>query len=199
MKASFKSYRLLPPYGQEMKQRGVVLFFTLIVLAAMTLAALALVRSVDTTNLVAGNIALKQGAVQEADRMMNAAFTCLDSGGALLALDLGANTNTCNYYASLQPDVIKPFGVPDVLEVTPGVADAATGNTSSFVIERMCTAVGAWSEANCVASPFGKSVTPTNRGKPSFTPPQALYRVSVRVAGPRNSITYSQMIMNSAL
>ena len=42
-------------------QSGVVLFIALIVLVAMSLAGVALVRSVDTNLLIAGNLAFKQG------------------------------------------------------------------------------------------------------------------------------------------
>ena len=42
------------------KQRGVVLFIALIALVAMSLAAVALVRSVDTATIIAGNLAFKQ-------------------------------------------------------------------------------------------------------------------------------------------
>ena len=41
-------------------QRGLVLFFALIALVAMSLAALALVRSVDTSTLISGNLAFRQ-------------------------------------------------------------------------------------------------------------------------------------------
>ena len=181
------------------RQKGVVLFFALIALVAMTLAALAMVRSVDTANLVAGNIALKQGATQEADRVMNTAFACLDSGGALLAVSLNNNNATCNYFASLQPDVNRPFGFPDVLDTIAGTTDAATGNTSAFIIERMCNAAGAFDAATCVDSPFGK--TPqmgSTSGSDPLAAPQALYRISVRVVGPRNVVAYSQMVLNAS-
>lgn len=195
-------------------QAGAILFFTLIALVAMTLAALAMVRSVDTSNLVAGNVALKQGAIQEADRIINTAFACLDSGGELLPLGLESTVATCNYYAFLQPDRLAPFGVPDLLEVTPGVLDPVTQNTSSYVIERMCTdptpfpplpsitgltTTGAWNEPTCIASPFGKAMSYTDRGKPALTPTQGLYRISVMVRGPRNVVSYSQMVMNAGL
>ena len=39
------------------KQSGVVLFISLIILVAMSLAGIALIRSVDTSNLIAGNLA----------------------------------------------------------------------------------------------------------------------------------------------
>lgn len=179
-------------------QAGVVLFFTLIALVAMTLAALALVRSVETSNMVAGNIALKQGAMQEADRMMNTAFACLDSGGSLLTVPLNDNNAVCNYYASFQADINSPFGVPDVLETKTGTLNSLTGNRSAYVIERMCKSAGAASIINCVQGPLGRAPP----GEDTDIPPeptlnQTLYRISVKVTGPRNTVAYTQMIMNA--
>src|ERR1700758_5529421 len=44
-------------------QRGVVLFIALIVMVVMSLAAIALMRSVDTTTAVIGNIAFRQASI----------------------------------------------------------------------------------------------------------------------------------------
>lgn len=183
-------------------QRGVVLFIALIALIAMSLAALGLVRSVDTANLVAGNVAMKQGALQEAEWGMSQAFKCLDRGGALLepGVDLGKdNKKICNYYASLQADnTKKPYGIPDILkDMISGTTNKSTGNTVAYVIERMCTGTGAWSSAKCMESPFGKAARFTDRGEPGLTPVQALYRISVKVTGPRGVTSYSQMVLNA--
>jgi Tfp pilus assembly protein PilX len=48
-------------------QQGVVLFIALIVLVAMSLAGIALMRSVDTNVLIAGNLAFRQGATMAGD------------------------------------------------------------------------------------------------------------------------------------
>ena len=179
------------------RQGGVVLFFALIALVAMTLAALAMVRSADTTNLVAGNIALKQGGIQETDRVMNTAFACLDSGGELFGASLDANNATCNYYAFIQADVKKPFGFPDALETVSGSRDPVTGNTSAFIIERLCDAAGAFDEQTCVSGAFGRASQEGSPGIPLPPPRQPLYRISIKVTGPRNVAAYSQMIMNA--
>lgn len=185
------------------RQSGVTLFITLIALVAMTLAAIAMMRSIDTGNIIAGNMALKQGASHESDRSGNFAFNYLDSNGALLPLDLKVNQAAYHYYASLQPDVERPFGIPDVLETVPAVAglptNAATGNTVNFVIERMCTTTGPWAGTTCIASPFGMAESGGDVryiGK-KLRPPQALYRVSVKVSGPKSVATYTQMVMNA--
>jgi Tfp pilus assembly protein PilX len=49
------------------RQRGAILFIALIVLVAMTLAGIALMRSVDTNVLIAGNLAFRQGATAAGD------------------------------------------------------------------------------------------------------------------------------------
>ncbi|MCR4297970.1 MAG: pilus assembly PilX N-terminal domain-containing protein [Gallionella sp.] len=66
-------------FGQMhlVRQRGVVLFFTLIALLAMSLAAVALIRSVDTSTLIAGNMAFKQSATTSGDSGVESAITWL--------------------------------------------------------------------------------------------------------------------------
>jgi len=54
--------------GRVVKQRGVVLFFALVSLVAIMLAAVALIRSVDTSTLIAGNLAFRQAATASGDR-----------------------------------------------------------------------------------------------------------------------------------
>ena len=55
-------------------QQGLVLFVALIALVAMSLAAAALVRTVDTGVMVAGNLAFKQSATMSADSGITAAY-----------------------------------------------------------------------------------------------------------------------------
>ena len=49
------------------KQQGVVLVIALIALMAISLAGVALMRSVDSSNVVSGNIAFNEAAIQMAD------------------------------------------------------------------------------------------------------------------------------------
>jgi type IV pilus assembly protein PilX len=200
-----KRYDLKATSGRLISQRGVVLFMTLIALVAMTLAAIALVRSVDTGNLVAGNVALKQGASQESEKGMNLAYTCLDNGGTLFNVSKDANRPICNYYSTLQTDTVKPYGIPDILDSPslPVMQDntATTGNKITFVIERLCAAgTVAWDDKTCITSPFGRTPPKGDqRLPPPVRPPQALYRISVKVYGPRSVASYTQMVMNAGI
>lgn len=60
------------------RQRGLVLVLALIVLAAMSLAAIGLMRGVLGSNRVAGNLAYQQAAVQAADVGLETAIAWLE-------------------------------------------------------------------------------------------------------------------------
>ena len=63
--------------SRSRRQRGVVLFIALIVMVAMSLAAIALIRSVDTTNLVIGNLAFRQASILPANFAVEQAAAAL--------------------------------------------------------------------------------------------------------------------------
>ena len=68
--------RTVSPRGY---QRGVSLVIALIALVAMTLAGLALMRSVDTTNLISGNLAFRQSALNATDVGVETALVTLNT------------------------------------------------------------------------------------------------------------------------
>jgi len=57
------SHRLRPPAGQ----RGIVLVIALIVMVALSLAGIALMRSVETSTAVVGNLAFTQASALPAN------------------------------------------------------------------------------------------------------------------------------------
>ncbi len=59
------------------RQSGVVLLIALIVLVAMTLAGIGMMRSIDTTTLIAGNVAFKQTTIQAGDRGISEGYNTL--------------------------------------------------------------------------------------------------------------------------
>jgi len=81
-------------------QRGVTLLFALITLVALLLASLALVRSVDTSSILMGNIGFKQDATVTADQATRQAASWLDANRTVLNTDSAAD----GYYASTQED-----------------------------------------------------------------------------------------------
>lgn len=182
-------------------QRGVVLLLTLIALVVMTLAAIALVRSVDTSNMIAGNLAFQQSTTQSGDAGIEAAVAWLEANSAGLALQ--NNNLTQGYLASRQDpnpgetwaefwaDTLEPGGV------TKSLASNAAGNTVSYVIHRLCATAGSPTSiaTGCAA---GQSQTATSHDASVPQPPsksQVLYRITSRVDGPRNTVSYVQAVV----
>jgi hypothetical protein len=192
-------------------QRGAVLFIALIVLVAMTLASVALIRSVDTATLGAGNIALKQSAAQAAERGVAAAMAKFDPFavpvGFFTTITNAADSHQSaqNYCASLLPTDRR--GVPLVL-LNPTTANKecdlqplASANTITtannerlfYVIERLCTDTGTPDPAKCPLDQILPTGGTVGKG-PHLGDTVTLYRVTVRVDGPRNTRHFSQVI-----
>lgn len=171
-----------------MRQQGVVLFFALIALVVLLLAAIALVRSVDTANTIAGNIAFKQGTIQEGDSGVEAAFKALT---APTIADKTQNDLTRYYYASYDPAA----GVPEArLDAASDSENDASGNKVRYVIERMCLNAGAVDPANCLQPPITDNSSKAS-GQTVFVEDKVYYRVTVRVSGPRNTTSTVQVIL----
>lgn len=186
-------------------QRGVVLFITLIVLVAMTLAGIALVRSVSTTNLIAGNLAFQQGAVFAGDTGVENAIAWLDLNNS--GTTLHADNSGTGYLASRQDpatgqswdDFWNNQLAASAFPATP-VADAA-GNGVQYVIQRLCAAAGAPGAVgvNCSTSPTSDATTGSSKSAGMKTPSRSstvYYRITSRIAGPRNTVSYVQAIVS---
>ncbi len=184
-------------------QRGVVLMITLIVLVAMTLAALTLSRSVDTSNLIAGNLAFQQAAIQSSDTGYEAAVDWLEANGNTGALqDIVADAN---YYSPSRQDpaINQPWdsfwnNLVLANRVVSLPADSS-GNTVSYTIHRLCNQAGAPNAPGtfCSAPPSGDS---SGNSKGSLVialrvSMKVYYRITVRVDGPRNTVGYVQAIV----
>jgi len=192
------SARALP----RARQRGAVLFIALIVLVAMSLAGIALIRGVDTANLIAGNLAFKQNATHGGDWGVEQArsWLQLQAAPALYADVPGI------YSAAMQTgldftgtDPSAPDFDWDANSLGP-LTDPA-GNQVSYVIHRMCELAGNPGSVNCVRTSLGGTTGGTQGGAtyggaalPSTS--QIYYRITVRVTGPRNTVSYVQVMVN---
>jgi type IV pilus assembly protein PilX len=78
------------------RQRGLSLIFALLALLALSLGAVALVRSVDSGTTVLGNLGFKQETVASTERATQAAVEWL----AANTTTLDANNTAAGYYAS---------------------------------------------------------------------------------------------------
>lgn len=83
------------------RQRGLSLIFALLALMVLSLGAVALVRSVDSGNLVLGNLGFKQEATTSADRGTQAAIDWLSANSA----SLDASNAVVGYYATAHDEL----------------------------------------------------------------------------------------------
>ncbi len=201
-------------------QQGVVLLIALIVLVAMTLAGIGLVRSVDTGNMVAGNLAFKQGATLAGDAGTEAAIswlTPLNGDAALYVNDAAAGyyatsqatlDPTNNHSAATVPavdwDDNNCSGLVFSICVKPAPAISVGDNSVSYIIHRLCqTETDPNNVGNtCVTYQYGGSTSP-KRGElkygddKRFEPlPGPYYRIISRVKGPRNTISFVETMIH---
>lgn len=179
------------------RQQGVVLLVALIVLVALTLAGVALVRSVDTANLIAGNLSFHQSAIQAGERSTELAVTWLADPNNRPTLISLTPTPSAGYVANgiAQSPAPGPSWASG-LTPRPGGTDAA-GNTVQYVIHRLCEKVGAPHLANCAREPAGTN-TGGSQAAGGLAPignNRVYYRVTTRIEGPRRTVAYIQTIV----
>jgi Tfp pilus assembly protein PilX len=199
-----KSRIVYPRAAGRAGQGGAVLLIALIVLIAMTLSAIALIRSVNLTNLVSGNMAFRESAVLSSERATERAIADwlqpnagAAGGGALythnaaegyraVREDPAANQSWDAFWLATLDGQAKKETSPDV-----------AGNYVSYVIHRMCDGTGAPATVNCSKSPISTSGGSYITGGTTILPTasQIYYRITTRVAGPRNAVVYTQTII----
>ena len=185
----------MKPFARAMRraQQGAVLFIALIVLVAMSLAGLALMRGVDTGTLIASNLAFKQGATMAGDWGVEQARTWLIAPGAT---DLKIDQPGLAYYSTMQEtlNVITGFD----WSTAASVGTDAGGNQVSYVIHRLCDLPGDPVAVACVKSSATTTSVASTKGAGGYgggaiaVPTAAFYRITVRVLGPRNTVSFVQ-------
>ena len=208
------------------RQGGVVLLIALVVLVAMTIGGIALVRSVGTTSIIAGNLAFQQAATRSGEAGTEAAIRSIELGNpAAMSSTALQSDNFASAYAASTPAAGNPAdwdaywsttidpvpkAVP-VLAVSCGSADGRGGractlptdgasNTVSYTIQRLCATAGdpVLIPTGCVsgsqqAAQAGSSTASGSVPLPQIT--QYYYRITSRIAGPRNTVSYIQTII----
>ena len=180
-------------------QQGAVLFIALIVLVAMSLAGLALMRGVDTGALIASNLAFKESATAAGDLGVETARNWLiANAGSNLQNDQPAIAGGNGYWSTSQ-DSLDLINVYD-WSTSVSVGTDAAGNQVQYVIQRLCDASGPTTSANCLKSSSTTTGSSSKGGAAYGTygiaaPTDAYYRVTVKVTGPRNTVSYVQVTM----
>lgn len=203
------------------RQHGVVLFIALIVMVVMTLAALGLIRSVDTTSAVIGNLALRQAAILPANYAVESAAAALfadsNPGGAPAIADITADNAAQNYFSTHSAANDDANGVPLQLQNKAAAqaltlqfpsncdssGDALSCDQITYVIERMCvpnapgetpdkSSQDTWCD---MMQPKQSPGTTSDQMNQLVLPKQVFFRVTVRVDGPQNTVSFTQAVL----
>lgn len=209
-----------PRTHHSIVQRGISLVVVLIALVMLSLAALALVRSVDTGLLIVGNLGFKQAATTVADSSVETAITWIQANNTGTTL---FNDNTAAGYYATSLDTLDVTGKSSATSravvdwdtngcasisgsytncLTPASAATANGYTTNYLISRMCRTTG---DPNLTTNSCAKQmVTSTTSTAPKrgeikygddkrFTPTAGpYYRIVVHTRGPRNTVSYTE-------
>lgn len=127
------------------RQRGASLLFALLTLVAMLLATLALVRSVDTSTTLLGNIGFKQDATVATDQAARIAIEWLSTNNASLNTSLAAN----GYYANSREYSDDGTTSVGLVDVTGGQVAAATRRLVDWD-DDTCRSAASGTYADCV-------------------------------------------------
>jgi type IV pilus assembly protein PilX len=187
-------------FPSALRQQGVVLIFSLIVLLILAIGAVAVLRSVNSSLLSAGNLAFHRDLVNQAEQAVSTVMTEFKTNGPPLNGAVTADLPAANYVSTALPTNAQ--GVPLVLldnaafAAVGAAANIIPGATSDvtirYVIDRLCTNTGTASSPNCVQS-TGLPTGGTANHNTALAPPSAtVYRVSVRVDGPRFTQAFLQ-------
>lgn len=186
-------------------QRGVVLIVALVVLVAMSLGGVAIMRSVDTATLIAGNIAFKQRSLQGADIGLETAIKWISDNRT----NLNADNPGAAYFSSISAGGTR-FAWENVASWSGSrlVGTDVAGNEVRYVIHRMCIRPGEAPNAALqmcgtdIGSTTGVAYAAPTEGSSNVggssaytTPPRLYLRVTVRSAGPRNAVSFAQAMV----
>lgn len=197
------------------KQKGVILLFSLVVMVILFAGSIAVVKSMNSSLSVAGNLAFRRDLVNQAELVLAEIMERMKPGGSLAAIGINSNTNL-NYSSILLPGNAEGIPIPliddsqfssvgnasnDITETTTGlhsaIKEGLRGTKIRYLIERMCREPEPATSSHCIES----SITPTggSGGTETSRPPAlkaAVYRVNIRVTGPRDTQVFIQASIN---
>ncbi len=213
----------IPGKGHRARQyqHGAVLLFSLIALVAMSIAALALIKNVDTATLIAGNLAFRQSTTATAEAGIQQGVTLLANMQAGASGSVFNDTNhvfnktgtgaTIGYYPNIDPALNLAAAATWADANTTAEAVDASGNRYRAIIQRMCrppdpdlpapgnslvlSTVNCLFAGNAEGGDSMKNPLPAeicNTAGCSNSTEVPLYRITVRVEGPKNTVSYVQ-------
>lgn len=186
----------LAHFCNRRRNSGAIMLITLIAMVLIMLSAMALIRSFETSQSMAGNLAFKRDLLNRAEQGMTQAIAMFDGGGALFDPDARLNNSPDhNYYAAML--ATNGRGIPSILlsgagtRGTEDINDDDAGISIRYVIDRLCSASGEATSSQCTRSVDVGAGSANESGKRTAVY-RPVYRISVRASGPRNTQIFLQ-------
>ena len=202
--------------------RGSALIIAFAVLSLISLAMFGLIKTVETNILIAGNIIYKRSTLYSAEKGIQEAIDWLTP--RILSNELYSDNKLNGYFASYGADVAfvnrneegaKIYfdwdgshcsGSDVSLCMQPKVLSTSINepNEIQYVIHRLCKTVGSPDDPknNCKINVQNMNASP-QRGQMSYAQSVRFsnadflyYAITVRVKGPKNTVTYIQSIIH---
>jgi type IV pilus assembly protein PilX len=216
-----RSFPRRPAARARTAQRGVVLVVVLLALVVLLIGLAALIRSADTAGIMVGNLAFRRDLTNRAEEAIAAAKATLAASTFNPTTD-SLNTAHYSASKLANGNTGVPAILDNASSYNSSVAadttDASVSSDSSityrYVIDRQCNSgTVAFSIASCEYVAYSTTSNGGSGGGGSSQYSQrqvggvfagssgaancngsncAIYRISVRVAGPRNSVAYFQ-------
>jgi type IV pilus assembly protein PilX len=196
------------------RERGVVLVFALIALVITLIGAVAIVRSLNASLFTAGNYGFKRDLANQGERAANTVITLFNTGAMAADAMRQGHQVPLNYSAVML--ATNAQGIPNAL-LADNATFAATGSagndievtgmgvTIRYVVDRLCASVGVPNPATCILASAGEEAGisgsdlfrgraggPALAGNVSADIVQPVYRLSIRVTGPRRTESFFQ-------
>jgi type IV pilus assembly protein PilX len=187
-----------------------VLLAALVMLVALMLGAAALMRMVESANLLSGNLAFKRAATLAAEAGTEAAIGWLAlQDAATLEQDQVADgyyaSDTANVDASgidWNGDSCAGAAVARCMEPVALTGQDAAGHTVRYVVQRLCTSAGPHTATGGCAFHLPTEAESTSRAGLSYGrskrlagTPLAHYRITARASGPRNTVSVIEVLV----
>ncbi len=204
------------------RQRGVVLMFTMIALLILLIVAVALARSFQSSMFNSGNIAFKRDLQNQSERAVALVLPIFAGGGGLgTPAARGVTDQSKNYSAVILPTnaqgiptalLASDFGTTWTAgDITPPASDpsfpARQIESIRYIVDRLCSTAGNESTLGSTQCTLRDDPTPSGTsasnlqgaeriGVSSTNAAAALqtvvYRISIRITGPRNTQSFFQ-------
>ncbi len=206
------------------RERGIALAIVLVALLLMSIAAVGLIRMVDTGNLILGNLAFKQGTTSAADRAAERAIQYIQP--ILSGTTLYSNKASDGYYATSLSELdisgtssssaraLIDWDGNNCAYATSGtysaclqasLAEGINNYESRYVIARMCKTTGDpnGTTNNCAKPVASSSTAPPKRGELKYGEDKRFegtsgpyFRIVVRSKGPRNTVSFTETFVH---